>query len=160
MKKPWTDSEVEVLRSRWEGAAVAAIAADLFRSPDSVANKARALGLRPRNVLRPPKKAKVRKTPMAVEVQTADVEPISVKIPVPVLVQREVPLTAGEALEQRMQAHPLAKVGANDCRWPLGHPRDEDFHFCRDRVVEGRSYCREHLQRSYQGKAPVKELLG
>lgn len=35
------------------------------------------------------------------------------------------------------------------CRWPIGDPGREDFHFCGHDKVPGSSYCQVHLQRAY-----------
>lgn len=35
------------------------------------------------------------------------------------------------------------------CAWPIGHPRDADFHFCGARAVNGRPYCAEHCATAY-----------
>ena len=31
------------------------------------------------------------------------------------------------------------------CRWPIGDARHDDFHFCDDKAVVGRSYCAHHV---------------
>jgi GcrA cell cycle regulator len=36
------------------------------------------------------------------------------------------------------------------CKWPIGDPRDEDFHFCGGGTVPGRPYCEHHARRAYQ----------
>jgi GcrA cell cycle regulator len=40
------------------------------------------------------------------------------------------------------------------CKWPIGDPRDADFHFCGRASSEGLPYCSEHARRAYQ--APVR----
>ena len=35
------------------------------------------------------------------------------------------------------------------CRWPSGHPGEEDFGFCGKPVVQGRPYCSDHCTRAY-----------
>ena len=30
------------------------------------------------------------------------------------------------------------------CMWPIGHPTDNDFHFCGGRPVAGKPYCEAH----------------
>jgi GcrA cell cycle regulator len=35
------------------------------------------------------------------------------------------------------------------CMWPLGHPGDEDFHFCGSRPMPGRPYCEHHVAVAY-----------
>ena len=32
----------------------------------------------------------------------------------------------------------------HSCRWPLGDPKDEGFHFCGKKVRSGQTYCEEH----------------
>lgn len=35
------------------------------------------------------------------------------------------------------------------CRWPLGDPKDESFHFCGAPVKIGQTYCEEHAAIAY-----------
>lgn len=37
-----------------------------------------------------------------------------------------------------------------DCRWPIGDPREADFHFCGGPRVPGLPYCEGHCKRAYQ----------
>lgn len=43
----------------------------------------------------------------------------------------------------------LIELDANDCRWPVGDPRQEGFHFCGAQQVLGRPYCIQHWQLSF-----------
>jgi len=36
------------------------------------------------------------------------------------------------------------------CKWPLGDPKDPDFHFCGKQSVSGLPYCAEHAAVAYQ----------
>lgn len=36
------------------------------------------------------------------------------------------------------------------CRWPIGHPGDEDFHFCGKKTASGLPYCVDHCAVAYQ----------
>jgi GcrA cell cycle regulator len=38
----------------------------------------------------------------------------------------------------------------NDCRWPIGDPRHDDFHFCGAQAVAGRPYCELHWRLAFQ----------
>lgn len=38
----------------------------------------------------------------------------------------------------------LINLEACDCRWPIGDPRQEGFHFCGAQQALGRPYCTEH----------------
>ena len=35
------------------------------------------------------------------------------------------------------------------CMWPIGHPTDNDFHFCGGRPVAGKPYCEAHTAKAY-----------
>ena len=36
------------------------------------------------------------------------------------------------------------------CKWPVGDPRDSDFHFCGHQTAPGMPYCTEHASLAYQ----------
>jgi len=36
------------------------------------------------------------------------------------------------------------------CKWPIGDPKHEDFHFCGKPTVQGLPYCAEHAAVAYQ----------
>lgn len=38
------------------------------------------------------------------------------------------------------------------CKWPIGHPGDEDFYFCGKEVISGKPYCGEHCLVAYRRK--------
>ncbi len=40
----------------------------------------------------------------------------------------------------------LLDLNIHTCRWPIGDPRDEDFHFCGKKVQAGNIYCEEHAK--------------
>lgn len=35
------------------------------------------------------------------------------------------------------------------CRWPIGDPKDENFHFCGATIKVGQTYCEEHAAIAY-----------
>jgi GcrA cell cycle regulator len=35
------------------------------------------------------------------------------------------------------------------CMWPVGHPGEEDFHFCGSHPVAGKPYCEHHVELAY-----------
>ena len=39
--------------------------------------------------------------------------------------------------------------GLRECRWPIGHPGEPDFHFCTERALVGKPYCAEHTALAY-----------
>lgn len=56
------------------------------------------------------------------------------------------------AMHQRIVQHALemANLKPNQCRWPIGDPDSEDFHFCGATVFVGKPYCYEHCKQAYQ----------
>ena len=51
----------------------------------------------------------------------------------------------------------LIDLKINTCRWPIGDPKDEDFHFCGEPTVTGKPYCLAHCQEAYLNMAPETE---
>jgi GcrA cell cycle regulator len=49
----------------------------------------------------------------------------------------------------------LMDLKTNTCRWPIGEPTDEDFHFCGKQTVIGKPYCAEHC---VEGYSSIREL--
>lgn len=48
----------------------------------------------------------------------------------------------------------MQTLGQQDCRWPIGDPQREDFHFCGARQVSGRPYCELHMRAAFQPSKP------
>lgn len=42
---------------------------------------------------------------------------------------------------------------ADDCRWPIGDPRRDGFHFCGEPKALGRPYCAHHSALSIQTRS-------
>ena len=39
----------------------------------------------------------------------------------------------------------------NECRWPVGDPQLQDFHFCgKEKETVARPYCEFHMRRGFQ----------
>jgi len=63
------------------------------------------------------------------------------------------------AMHQRIIQHSLemAALKPNQCRWPIGDPDSENFHFCGETVFVGKPYCYEHCKQAYQFAPPKKK---
>jgi len=35
------------------------------------------------------------------------------------------------------------------CMWPIGHPGEDDFHFCGEHPIAGKPYCGHHVEVAY-----------
>ena len=63
------------------------------------------------------------------------------------------------ALHELLIQHALqmANLKPNQCRWPIGDPDSDNFHFCGETVFTGKPYCYEHCRQAYQFVAPKKK---
>lgn len=43
----------------------------------------------------------------------------------------------------------LTDLDNHTCRWPIGDPKDENFHFCGRKIRMGQTYCEEHAALAY-----------
>ena len=46
----------------------------------------------------------------------------------------------------------LEELGDKNCRWPIGHPPEKDFHFCGRKPLEKFPYCKLHVLYAFQPK--------
>ncbi len=63
------------------------------------------------------------------------------------------------ALHELVIQHALqmANLKPNQCRWPIGDPDSDGFHFCGEQVFSGKPYCYEHCRQAYQFTPPKKK---
>ena len=63
------------------------------------------------------------------------------------------------ALHELVIQHALQMAGLkpNQCRWPIGDPDSDSFHFCGEQVFAGKPYCYEHCRQAYQFTPPKKK---
>ncbi len=63
------------------------------------------------------------------------------------------------ALHELLIQHALqmANLKTNQCRWPIGDPDSDNFHFCGEQVFSGKPYCYEHCRQAYQFTPPKKK---
>jgi GcrA cell cycle regulator len=154
----WSSERIEQLRSLWHnGMSASQIAAQLGGiSRNAVIGKAHRLGLTGR-----PSPIKNRPVGVRPAPRRARVEPRqpAQRIAAPPQPQPQAPLT------RKVEARPpVAEIGDMPgatiltltdriCKWPIGDPRDADFHFCGRASAEGLPYCGDHARRAYQPPA-------
>ncbi|MDA1311423.1 MAG: global cell cycle regulator GcrA-like protein [Proteobacteria bacterium] len=54
-----------------------------------------------------------------------------------------------EPKRRKLSPLTVADWDRNKCCWPIGDPRASDFHFCGDKIREGRPYCASHCEKAY-----------
>ena len=51
----------------------------------------------------------------------------------------------------------LEELTDETCRWPIGHPYEEDFYFCGRKPMEKFPYCKLHVLYAFQPKNAKEE---
>ena len=133
----WSEDRVEQLKTLWtEGLSASQIARALGGvTRNAVIGKVHRLGLagragppraeRPRNAV--PRKAAVH-----------------ISVPAPQIVEED-PIQ----LEDGNFATVLT-INDRMCRWPIGDPAENEFHFCGHKPKFGSPYCEAHARKAYQ----------
>tara|TARA_Y100000590_G_scaffold364139_1_gene422297 strand:+ start:53844 stop:54332 length:489 start_codon:yes stop_codon:yes gene_type:complete len=151
----WTDEKVELLRKLWsEGLSASQIAnkiGDVTRN--AVIGKVHRLGLEGRA------KPLSRKS---VTVGQLDANVISVSysgnLAFKGTPEDNFPHNKNDIInnqENQLYIAPDEKVTIlnlteNNCKWPIGDPRDDDFHFCGHAPSNGSPYCEDHSKVAYK----------
>lgn len=153
----WTDDRVDILKKLWqEGLSASQIAGRLGGvTRNAVIGKVHRLGLsgrattsrmkssRPRARAATARRAQQKPpnfrqlgNPAFRGLYQSDVEPF-----VPAPEEIDIPLAERKNLQDLME---------NDCRWPIGDPQHDEFHFCNRGKVPGLPYCEFHAKRAFQ----------
>ena len=164
----WTDERVETLKRLWgEGHSASQIANQLGGvSRNAVIGKVHRLGLEGRA-------AKAGKTPEeAATVATDEPEVAAASDNVTPLRPAAPAAPEPEPLRAANDAGPadgdadsdpeseiavpvprklkLVQLTERTCKWPIGDPMHDDFHFCGHEAEEGRPYCEYHSNQAFQ----------
>lgn len=152
----WTDDRVEVLKKLWaDGLSASQIAKQLGGvTRNAVIGKVHRLGLSGRATtsrmksIRPRKRATTsRRAPRlrygAGAATGAKTFAIEDGDPGYVSTVEELVIP----LEERAY---IMDLNEHTCRWPIGDPQHEDFHYCGKGKVEGTPYCEHHAQVAFQ----------
>ena len=159
----WTDEMVEELKRLWaEGVTTGEIGRRLNISKNSIVGKVHRLGLSGRPS---PIKKKSEEAPAKPAAKTP--EPAAVKSK-PAAPKVQPQPSSAEASEEDIKLAKSLNIPSADntkkeflslidldnhtCRWPIGDPKDENFHFCGRKVRLGQTYCEEHAAIAYVSK--------
>jgi len=171
----WTDERVERLKDLWnKGLSASQIAAELGDvTRNAVIGKAHRLGLSGRakpnqgGGHRGGRRSRAeapgtRPDPVVIRGGAAPAlkfaldeapEPMRRDLPEPVALKIVKP--EGELAEVT-----LLDLNEKMCKWPIGDPGDEDFHFCGHPSEPGQPYCTKHAKMAYQPAYGRKKAAG
>lgn len=68
-------------------------------------------------------------------------------------IKKAAPLKKAKPTPKKIERIGIMELKINTCRWPIGDPTDEDFHFCGKNTVMGKPYCAEHCAMAYAGSS-------
>ncbi|MAQ71463.1 MAG: gcrA cell cycle regulator family protein [Alphaproteobacteria bacterium] len=169
----WTDDRVNLLKELWGEGKTAKEIAQLLGgglTRNAVIGKAHRMKLSGRvspiqqnkTVAQEKKEASARKSGKLKDIRTPIVP--AAKKPVPaakVATPKKDTETGGKTFVTRRRPTPpeaneaqgagveLAEIKEKMCRWPIGDPKEDDFHFCGGRVTSSLPYCDVHAQIAY-----------
>ena len=106
-----------------------------------------------------------KKTETAKKVKVVEKAPKAEKKEKAVKLEKPVVKTASKKTKKDLALHELliqhalqmANLKPNQCRWPIGDPDSDSFHFCGETVFSGKPYCYEHCRQAYQFTPPKKK---
>lgn len=173
----WTDERVEKLKRLWaDGLSASQIAAQLGGvSRNAVIGKVHRLNLPGRakagGTVATSRPAVKRPAPAAAapRAQTYSAARVAPNRPAPartsgaVALKDDFEIDTAEVLEYRPATNmtlptslrlTLTELTERTCKWPVGDPLKDDFHFCGCEAAESSPYCKFHAKMAYQ---PVSE---
>ena len=142
----WTEDRVEQLKRYWaEGLSASQIASKMGGvTRNAVIGKVHRLGLSGRATPAQPKRGCA-----TAAAETAD--PIAASSPEPAVeagLQEPEFIAPVSMIESDITT--AATLQRNMCKWPVGDPASDDFHFCGQSTTPGKSYCAYHARMAFQ----------
>jgi GcrA cell cycle regulator len=158
---PWTEERVELLKKLWQdGLSASQIAAELGGvTRNAVIGKVHRLGLsgrgQPTTSIKRQRRAPAqaaRQARPAITVGNLALQPQIETVSEPDFRPRRdvvVPISKRLTIEMLTE---------RTCKWPIGDPGKDDFHFCGNESLDGIPYCEYHSGVAYQTPDPRRRI--
>ena len=134
----WTDERVDQLKSLWtEGLSASQIARVLGGvTRNAVIGKVHRLGLAGRAAPARVDRPRLPSAPRMHHLRVREPE-------LPVVEEEPITLEDGSVVG-------VLTINDRMCRWPIGDPSGDEFHFCGRNPKSGSPYCEAHARKAYQ----------
>ncbi len=148
----WTDERVEQLKTLWaEGLSASQIATRMGGvTRNAVIGKVHRLGLSGRATPAKPQRGRVNSAGLAAQVDSGTSPLGGVKAPEKLRPIAPEPDFAEPLILSSGDKTTVPTLKNNMCKWPIGDPSSEEFHFCGQSASSGKSYCAYHAQLAFQ----------
>jgi len=142
----WTDERVELLKTLWsEGLSAAQIANKMGGvTRNAVIGKVHRLGLSGRATPAKPQRGCGPSSARREDEPEVKPQRQEIKSVIP-----DVDTIAPVVLDSGDKTT-VATIKNNMCKWPIGDPAKDDFHFCGQPALTGKSYCTYHARMAFQ----------
>ncbi len=144
----WNDERVELLKKLWaEGLSASQIANKMGGvTRNAVIGKVHRLGLSGRATPAKPQRGCATLSKPALSA-TESAPEASAKTYDPIVTEPEfmAPLVLDDG-----DLTTVSTLTKNMCKWPMGDPAKDDFHFCGQPTAPGKSYCAYHARVAFQ----------
>jgi len=156
----WNDERVETLKKLWsEGLSASQIASRIGGvTRNAVIGKVHRLGLsgrapttsrssvsRPRPRIAAPRRPAKQRFTQVGSVALRPTFQLDAEPYVSTYEELDIPVSERKSLLDLVEA---------SCRWPIGDPQTQEFHFCNRGKVAGLPYCEFHARRAFQPAQP------
>ncbi len=149
----WTDDRVELLKKLWaDGLSASQIASKMGGvTRNAVIGKVHRLGLSGRATPAKPQLTRKTERPHKPEPRVfVDVDAdTKTMISEPDFLEPLVLSTGDNAT--------ISTIKNNMCKWPIGDPSADDFHFCGQSTSHGKPYCAYHAHMAFQPSTTKRE---
>ena len=137
----WTEERVDQLKNLWtEGLSASQIARVLGGvTRNAVIGKVHRLGLAGRAS---PSRSERPRLPMAPKISLRQAV-----VPAPIVEEDPIQMDDGNFAT-------VLTINDRMCRWPIGDPSENEFHFCGRKPKPGSPYCEGHARKAYQPQQP------
>ncbi len=140
----WTNWQIGELKRLWlEGLSTAEIGRQIGMTKNAVIGKSHRIALSPRpSPIRQRLPGAPRPAPRRSAVAMAPPRPTPEAPPAPAEAAPSNP-------EPESSAGKVVDITGPRCAWPIGDPREADFHFCGRRALASKPYCTDHYAIAY-----------